>query len=237
MCSEFCIFSSKIQKQEYHPPYIIVLPGHSCGSCNFAMDENLVPVFDDLHKLESSLPISVKEYLNLAEDGLVSGDCFLPFSVLVSHQFGLNVCCTFGVLPYFPENDNQVFGAGYRFGGGCPFFPKIGHQGLVLGTNLGWWCQHLWVHRKYSWYLVGQYPRQVPPANFSFLPNFVHFLKTKFLWGGVTAAIFILCLFQLYRFIVINYPSIPPQLYLSNGKRHISICLQYFGIGVCYSQV
>ena len=42
-----------------------------------------------------------------------------------------------GGLPYFPENDNQEFGAGYRFGGGCPFFPKIGHQGLVLGTNLG----------------------------------------------------------------------------------------------------
>ena len=39
----------------------------------------------------------------------------------------------FGGLPYFPENDNQVFGAGYRFGGGCPFFPKIGHQGLILG--------------------------------------------------------------------------------------------------------
>ena len=46
-----------------------------------------------------------------------------------------------GGLPYFPENDNQVFGARYCFGGGCPFFPKIGHQGLVLGTNLGWWCQ------------------------------------------------------------------------------------------------
>ena len=44
----------------------------------------------------------------------------------------------FGGLPYFPENDNQVFGTGYRFGGGWPFFPKIGHQGLVLGTNLGW---------------------------------------------------------------------------------------------------
>ena len=28
-------------------------------------------------------------------------------------------------LPYFPENDNQVFGAGYRFGGGCPFFQKL----------------------------------------------------------------------------------------------------------------
>ena len=41
-----------------------VLPGHSCGSCNFDMDENVVPVFDDLPKLESSLPISVKESLN-----------------------------------------------------------------------------------------------------------------------------------------------------------------------------
>ena len=54
-----------------------------------------------------------------------------------------------GRVPYFPEYDNQVFGAGFRFGGGCPvFFTKIGHQGLVLGTNLGWWCQHLWVHGK-----------------------------------------------------------------------------------------
>ena len=44
----------------------------------------------------------------------------------------------FGGLTYFPENDNQAFGAMYRFGGGCPFFPKIVHQGLVLGTNLGW---------------------------------------------------------------------------------------------------
>ena len=41
-------------------------------------------------------------------------------------------------LPYFPENDNQVFGAGNRFGGLVLLFPKIGHQGLVLGTNLGW---------------------------------------------------------------------------------------------------
>ena len=63
-----------------------VLPGHSCGSCNFAMDENVEPVFDDLPKSESSLPISVKESLNLgSEDGQVSGDCFLPFSVLVSY--------------------------------------------------------------------------------------------------------------------------------------------------------
>ena len=43
------------------------------------------------------------------------------------------MCCTFGVLPYFPENDNQVFFAGYRFGVGCPFFPKIGHQGNGIG--------------------------------------------------------------------------------------------------------
>ena len=50
------------------------------------MDKNVVPVFDDLPKLESSLPISVKESVNLcSEDGLVSGDCFLPFSVLVSY--------------------------------------------------------------------------------------------------------------------------------------------------------
>ena len=48
------------------------------------------------------------------------------------------MCCTFEGLPYFPENDNQVFGAGYQFGGGCPFFPKICHLGLVLDTNLGW---------------------------------------------------------------------------------------------------
>ena len=34
---------------------------------------------------------------------------------------------------YFPEKDNQIFGAGYL---------------LVLGTNLGWWCQHLWVDGK-----------------------------------------------------------------------------------------
>ena len=33
------------------------------GSCNFAMNENDVPVFDDLPKLGSSLPISVKESL------------------------------------------------------------------------------------------------------------------------------------------------------------------------------
>ena len=50
------------------------------------MEEYVVPVIDDLPKFESSLPISVKEYLNLgSEDGLVSGDCFLPFSVLVSY--------------------------------------------------------------------------------------------------------------------------------------------------------
>ena len=62
------------------------MPGHSCESCHFAMDENVVPVFDDLPKFESSLPIGVKESLNLgSEDGLVSGDCFLPFAVLVSY--------------------------------------------------------------------------------------------------------------------------------------------------------
>ena len=50
------------------------------------MDENVAPVFDDLPKLESSLPISVKEPLNLgSQDDLVSGVCFLPFSVLVSY--------------------------------------------------------------------------------------------------------------------------------------------------------
>ena len=48
---------------------------------------------------------------------------------------------------YIPENGNQIFGAGYWFGGGCPFFLKIGHQGLLLGTNLG--CGvNTWVHRK-----------------------------------------------------------------------------------------
>ena len=46
----------------------------------------MLPVFYDLPKLESSLPISVKGSLNLgSEDGLVSGDCFLPFCVLVSY--------------------------------------------------------------------------------------------------------------------------------------------------------
>ena len=35
------------------------------------------------------------------------------------------MCCTFGGLPYFPENDNQVFGDGYPFRGGCPFFQKL----------------------------------------------------------------------------------------------------------------
>ena len=50
------------------------------------MGENVVPVFDDLPKFESPQSISVKESLNLgSEDGLVSGDCFLPFSVLVSY--------------------------------------------------------------------------------------------------------------------------------------------------------
>ena len=55
------------------------------------------------------------------------------------------MCCTFGVLPYFPENDNQVFGAGYRLGGWCPLFSKnwssgigIGYQfGVVVSTPLG----------------------------------------------------------------------------------------------------
>ena len=37
----------------------------------------------------------------------------------------------FDGLPYLPENDNQVFGAGYRFGGG------IGYQfGMVVSTPL-----------------------------------------------------------------------------------------------------
>ena len=50
------------------------------------MDKNVVPVFDDLPTFKSSPPISVKEFLNLgSEDGLVSGECFLPFSVLVSY--------------------------------------------------------------------------------------------------------------------------------------------------------
>ena len=47
--------------------------------------------------------------------GSEDGDCFLPFSIV----------------------------SGYRFRDGCPFPPKIGHLGLVLGTNLGLWCQHL----------------------------------------------------------------------------------------------
>ena len=50
------------------------------------MDENVVPIFDDLPKLESSPPIRVKESLNLgSEDGLVLGDCFLPFSIMISY--------------------------------------------------------------------------------------------------------------------------------------------------------
>ena len=62
-------------------------------------------------------------YINLgSEDGLILGDCFLPYSV-VYYFFGFNVCYTFGGLPYFPENYNQVFGAG--FGCGCPFFQKL----------------------------------------------------------------------------------------------------------------
>ena len=31
----------------------------------------------------------------------------------------------FGGLPCFPENDNQVFGDGYRLGGGGAFFQKL----------------------------------------------------------------------------------------------------------------
>ena len=70
--------------------------------------------------------------------GLVSGDCFLPFFRIGFPLVWFLMCVvSLGGCPIFQENDNQVFGAKYRFGGGC-------HQGLLLGTKFEWWCQHLW---------------------------------------------------------------------------------------------
>ena len=43
------------------------------------------------------------------------------------------MCCTFGVLPYFSENDNEVFGAGYRFGEGGGLFSKNWSSGIGIG--------------------------------------------------------------------------------------------------------
>ena len=39
------------------------LSGHSCASCKFLMCDNAIDVFDNLPKLEMSLPIDVKETL------------------------------------------------------------------------------------------------------------------------------------------------------------------------------
>ena len=39
------------------------LSGHSCTNCNFLMGDNAIDVFDNLPKLEMSLPIDVKETL------------------------------------------------------------------------------------------------------------------------------------------------------------------------------
>ena len=44
----------------------------------------------------------------------------------------------FGGLPNFPENDNQEFGAEYRFGGGYPFFSsKNWSSGIGIGYQFG----------------------------------------------------------------------------------------------------
>ena len=57
---------------------------------------------------------------------------------LFPHWFPISlVCSTFGGLPYFPENDNQVFRAGYRFGGWVPLFPKNWSSGIGIGYQFG----------------------------------------------------------------------------------------------------
>ena len=43
--------------------YFSTLSGHSCELCNFLMGDNAIEVFDNLPKVEQTLPIDVKETL------------------------------------------------------------------------------------------------------------------------------------------------------------------------------
>ena len=72
-----------------------------------------------------------------------------------------------GVCPIFQKMIIKYLVPGTDLGMGAPFC----HQGLLLGTKFGWWCQHMGTRK------IG-----LVPGGLVFLPSPIYFICAYRLW-------------------------------------------------------